>query len=243
LIDGPYGAPGADFAGFDSVLLISGSTGCTFTLPILLDLASRVAASSGRSNNLPVKRIQFLWIVKNTTWTSWISSELQEAFQKLAAARIEVEVRIHVTCDDGFTEGAQGEQNLEGCDCECDKSLGPCCCVSPAEGNESSGSADEKKSDNVINKVSSSSSSTISGRQVRNSLLKCATFESGRPDIYGIISDVLEKADGETGIAVCGPLGLNSTVRTTVARLSDERAVHKGSGAQGVFLHAECFGW
>lgn len=241
LIDGPYGAPGADFAGFDSVLLICGSTGCTFTLPILLDLASRVTGSE-RRKALPVKRVQFLWIVKNANWTSWISSELQGAFEKLTAAGIEVEIRIHVTCDDGFTEGAQGDQRFEECSCECDKSLGPCCCVSPAEGNEeTSRSTDEKK--DIVAVISSSSSSVTSGRQVKNSLLKCAKFQSGRPDVYSILLAILEKAEGETGVAVCGPLGLNSTVRTTVARLSDERAVHKGSGAQGIFLHAECFGW
>lgn len=235
LLDGPYGAPGADFAGFDSVLLISGSTGCSFTLPILLDLASRVRPTSERASNLPVKRIQFIWIVKNTNCTSWISAELQGAFDKLTAAGMEVEIRLHVTCDDRFTEGVQGEQKLAGCDCECDKSLGPCCCVSPVEG-------DEEKSKDIVN-VNSSSTSVVSGSPVKNSLLKCATFQSGRPDIYSIVSAVLEKAEGETGVAVCGPLGLSSKVRTTVAKLSDERAVHKGSGAQGVFLHAECFGW
>lgn len=236
LIDGPYGSTGADFAGFDSVLLIAGSTGCTFTLPILLDLASR-ATSPGK---LPVERIQFLWVVKNATCASWISSELEEAFHKLTTAGLEVEIRIHVTCDDGFTGVVSGDQKLEECHCECDKSLGPCCCVSPAEGNESPGLEEyEKRGGDVAH----TSPSALSGKQIRSSILKGATFESGRPDIYRIVSSVLELADGETGVAVCGPLGLNSTVRTTVARLSDERAVYKGSGAQGVFLHAECFGW
>lgn len=54
---------------------------------------------------------------------------------------------------------------------------------------------------------------------------------------------LLDEARGETGIAVCGPLGLSSDVRTMVARCSDERAVHKGTGAQGIYLPAECFGW
>jgi hypothetical protein len=58
-----------------------------------------------------------------------------------------------------------------------------------------------------------------------------------------VLWELLEQAEGETGIAVCGPLGLSSDVRMTVVRCSDERAVHKGTGAQGIYLHSECFGW
>ncbi|OJD25893.1 hypothetical protein ACJ73_02730 [Blastomyces percursus] len=64
---------------------------------------------------------------------------------------------------------------------------------------------------------------------------------SGRPDSHGIIREVLEVAEGESGIVVCGPRGLNSDVRGSVVSLSDERAVHKGTGAQGLYLHVESF--
>jgi ferric-chelate reductase len=92
LIDGPYGNSHNDFAAFDTVLLVSGSTGTTFTLPILLDIAHRV-----QSVKLPVKRIVFLWIVKNTSWTSWISPELSSAAKALRAAGIELSIEIHVS--------------------------------------------------------------------------------------------------------------------------------------------------
>jgi hypothetical protein len=87
----------------------------------------------------------------------------------------------------------------------------------------------------------SRSSSLKSGTKLR--ILPCADFQSGRPDFYELLWDLLESAQGETGVACCGPLGLNSDVRRTVVRCSDERAVHKGTGAQGIYLHAECFGW
>ncbi|OJD18449.1 hypothetical protein AJ78_01505 [Emergomyces pasteurianus Ep9510] len=64
---------------------------------------------------------------------------------------------------------------------------------------------------------------------------------SGRPDSHGIIRKVLEVAEGESGIVVCGPPGLNTDVRRSVVSLSDERAVHKGTGAQGIYLHVESF--
>jgi hypothetical protein len=44
-------------------------------------------------------------------------------------------------------------------------------------------------------------------------------------------------------VVVCGPQGLVSDVKGDVVGLSDERGVHKGTGAQGVYLHTESFGW
>ena len=64
---------------------------------------------------------------------------------------------------------------------------------------------------------------------------------SGRPHVRGIIRKVLEEAEGESAVVVCGPHGLHDDVRSSVVSLSDERAVHKGTGAQGVYFHAEGF--
>ncbi|KAG4032197.1 hypothetical protein MFRU_007g01090 [Monilinia fructicola] len=233
-IDGPYGNT-ADYATFDTVLLISGSTGTTYTLPILLDIASRAQTA-----RLPVQRIVFVWIIKNTSWTSWIADELTSAAEKLNAVGIELTIRIHVTCDNNFTTG---EENTEANCCACDKSLGPCCCIvvdSDTDSDEIT-SIDEKGTKITSRPKATSASSVNSG--TRSSVLPCAVFHSGRPDFHPLIGELLEKAEGETGIAVCGPLGLNSKVRTTVARCSNDRAVHKGTGAQGIYLHAEGFGW
>jgi ferric-chelate reductase len=241
LMDGPYGSSHNDFGGFDTVFLISGSTGITFTLPILLNLASRA-----QRIRLPVKRVVFLWIVKNTSWTSWISNELTTAANTLREAGIELSMRIHVTCDEDFTTG--DESDSKECGCECDKSLGPCCCVNIEEdptrlrqAETASSEKVEKKDPQIVIQRSTSSSSTNTG--VKSQILPCAIFYSGRPDFYKLLWELLEQAEGETGVAVCGPLGLNSDVRKVVSKCSDERAVHKGTGAQGIYLHAECFGW
>jgi hypothetical protein len=68
------------------------------------------------------------------------------------------------------------------------------------------------------------------------------TIVSGRPMPRTIIRKVLEKAEGESAVVVCGPRGLADDVRRSVVSLSDERAVHKGTGAQGIYLHVENFG-
>ncbi|OOQ85175.1 metalloreductase [Penicillium brasilianum] len=69
------------------------------------------------------------------------------------------------------------------------------------------------------------------------------TVLSGRPYPRTIIRKVLEKAEGESAVVVCGPPGLSDDVRRSVVYLSDERAVHKGTGAQGIYLHVENFGY
>ena len=60
-----------------------------------------------------------------------------------------------------------------------------------------------------------------------------------RPDLAALIRDPVEMSYGETSVIVCGGLELTSRVRNIVASLSDERAVHKGTGAQGIHLHVE----
>lgn len=64
---------------------------------------------------------------------------------------------------------------------------------------------------------------------------------AGRPQPRSIIRKALEEAEGESAVVVCGPIGLRDDVRASVVGLSDERAVHKGTGAQGIYLHVEGF--
>jgi hypothetical protein len=82
------------------------------------------------------------------------------------------------------------------------------------------------------------------GGEKSNPLLASKTilYSFGRPDIASFTAVRLMTGD-ETSIAVCGGRSLVATVRNSVASLSNERAVHKGTGAQGAALHLEeyCF--
>ena len=255
LIDGPYGGSQSDFAAFDSVLLIAGSTGITFTLPLLLDIAHRTPSS-----RLPIRHLSFVWVIKNASWTSWISAELISAFQTLHNAGIETELKIFVTCDDTFTEGSSDLSPKSGC--QCDKSLGPCCCVQNTTTNihetetdaitrsgSSSSALNEEKNlqpqPQPIEIITSSSTNPCFPNNPTSQFTALApsSFSSGRPDIHSLIWQLLDQAEGESGIACCGPVGLNARVRNSVVSVSDERAVHKGTGEQGVYLHVEGFGW
>ncbi|KAK9370381.1 ferric reductase NAD binding domain-containing protein [Lipomyces kononenkoae] len=222
LIDGPYGCKHSDFAAFDTVVLISGSTGVTFTLSILLDLAHRAS-----TQRLPVRTLEFIWVIKSISWIHWISDELNAAYNQLCAAGIETSFSIFVTCDNTFSNFSNDSDKAPGC--RCDKSLGPCCCITTVDDDAVVPQSSKEKA----------TASSFSGKS--DSILPCATLTSGRPSLKPILWRLLDHADGETGIAVCGPLGLSSAVRNTVATISDERAVHKGTGAQGIYLHAEDF--
>lgn len=241
LLDGPYGGSQSDMAAFDSVLLLAGSTGVTFTLSLLQDIADR-ATSCGK--RLPVRHIHFIWCIRSSDQATWVNDELEKAHKKLEEAGIDIQISIHVTCAEQFTE--LGNEPKE-CGCACDKSQGPCCCVLVDEDDEGVDVDAIKPTDGekaVMVKETSASSSPArqpltSGR--RMPVLPCATFHSGRPDIRETVSTLLDGAEGESGIAVCGPIGLSSEVRNTVVCLSDERAIHKGTSAQGCCLHVETF--
>ena len=247
-IDGPYGGSHANFASFDTVVLVAGSTGITFILPILLDIAHRAA---DLKQKLPVRRIEVIWMVKSSSCKTWVSEELQSAFDKLQDVGIEIELKVHVTCDERLTDSEDANRGKEeGCQCQCDKSLGSCCCVSPTDSDEdietdSPTPADGKDWSKIQAKKEQSppTTTTVTEKTPKKGKLVCASMLSGRPNFHGVFWDLLDRAEGETGIAVCGPLGLSTAVRSAVARVSDQRAVHKGTGAQGIYLHVEGFCW
>lgn len=104
----------------------------------------------------------------------------------------------------------------------------PCCCCTPADASSSS---------------RTSTSSAVQKRKGSLLVHPCIQVFSGRPTTKEIIRRSLEQALGESAVVVCGPQGLVSDVKQGVVELSDERAVHKGTGAQGVYLHTESFGY
>ncbi|KAJ5131625.1 hypothetical protein N7448_005783 [Penicillium atrosanguineum] len=236
LIGGPYGGSHSDFAAFDTVFLIAGSTGATFTLPVLLDIAARSA-----KQKLPVRKVVFAWVIRTVQCIEWISNELQQATNLLIDNGVEIEVRLFVTC-----EVDPGEKATKKAGCKCRNIEGPCCCCDLDT---------EKPKDNssTFNTSSSDDPDIESSQFVRlgqchadtsTSLpLACCTVESGRPQLKALLWDLLDHARGETGVAVCGSPGLVSSVRNTVATVSEQRGSCKGTGAEGIYLHAEGFAW
>jgi NAD(P)H-flavin reductase len=127
---------------------------------------------------------------------------------------------------------------------------GTCCCKTTV--NESDGAdtiapcsccTPEKTAISTARSLSHTSSSPSMNSAKKLFVHSSISVLSGRPNPRSIIRKSLEQARGESAVIVCGPQGLVADVKQDVCLLSDERAVHKGTGAQGIYLHTESFGY
>ncbi|KAL7796675.1 ferric reductase NAD binding domain-containing protein [Trichoderma ceciliae] len=234
LIDGPYPGSHADLACFDTLVLVSGSTGVTFTLSTLLDIAQRTKARK----TLPLRTVHFIWVIKHRSWISWISEELRSACNTLREAGIETLCNIHVTCDDEIA----GDESTGGCQCE-----GGCGCCQLQEqeqggdGDQQAISDEEETIREKMDQVSKPQSRRISDKDLSDKDLSYAEVHIGRPTFKNLLERRVCQAQGEIAVAVCGPLGLSVAVRSAVVRVSDDLAVDKGGGLPGLYLHVENF--
>ena len=223
-VDGPYYSSHSDFAYFDTVALIAGGTGVTFTLSALLNLAERAS-----SQKFPVRRIDFTWLIKKVDYISWIAKELQIAHEQLKSAGIEINIRGFVTGATGVARVShsmeQEKQQDEGKESYCYQKNGQL--LDRIEPHEER----DINLDGPVPKTMVPASASIQ--------LPSAEFILGRPNLMHLLNKSIVDAEGETAIGACGPLGLVTAVRTAVVKISDDRAVHKGTGAQGIYLHVE----
>lgn len=135
---------------------------------------------------------------------------------------------------------------------------GTCCCkntiededkisntAEPCQCNCSTEKVDITQKDSVPSQSSNASvqsTSHLTPEQPTTNLIPSEiSVLSGRPQPRTLIRKTLEQALGESAVVVCGPQGLVDDVRQSVVALSDERAVHKGTEAQGIYLHTEAF--
>ncbi|MCJ1224586.1 hypothetical protein MMC12_001231 [Toensbergia leucococca] len=226
LFDGPYGGTRVDFAAFNCAILIAGSTGVTFTLPILLDIASRAS-----THRLPLRRISFIWAVKTAASTHWISAELASTATAIRNAGIELALNIFIT-QDGST--------LPDPSCLCAADPAHRCCCSTLKSAVPNPATPPH--DDIKNPIHHTSPSITAPNQPSETHSGILLHHSGRPNIPRLLTEAVDGADGETGVAVCGPRGLSLCVRAEVAALCARR-VWGGRGEYGVFLHEEGFGW
>ena len=298
-IEGPYGRI-RPLKQFDSVVLLAGSTGATFTMPLLREIVqlwkhtalSQSTASSKRS--VTTRRVKFVWVVKSGSQLAMFSEQLSEAMEDVKQLQesgqdVELNISVYITCDETFTteqrsileaiqqatvpavpshgtavEAAPIESidekehekekvnvrvSIQGKPQSCGPN-GTCCCTADIEESSEDGDIRQMCTCNCGSSTTpeSSRSSTISslGKErptKRSALHSDIDLFSGRPMPKAIIGRSLEKACGESAVVACGPRGLTNDVRMAVCNLSDERAVHKGTGAQGIWLHTEAFGY
>ncbi|KAK1991647.1 ferric reductase like transmembrane component [Colletotrichum falcatum] len=196
---GPYGAP-PRWDIYETMVLISASTGASFTLPIL---ESIVQGRQRRRRRGCTTRVEFVLLACQ-------GEEIDSSSSSAAAATAQ---HRRAPAEDGSVDGG--------------------CCREKRVAAAAAASAvlDPEKGEGEVALTSRSRSSGSTAGMVRE--YYC------RPDLEELIREPVEAAGGETSVVVCGGQSLTSSVRNCVAALSDERAVHKGTGAQGIHLFVE----
>ncbi len=252
LVTGPLGAPPA-WEAYESLILISASTGASYTLPILEETLLH-------STNTCTKRLSFLLSVKDRCHIEYYEERLKKALAHAKAVGIELDIEIAIT-GEGFSDAGKGHsrESKDG--------------YSSVTTDESRTLMERSKPPQALVQSVTSSSTSVSSRNEPFEAKACSCdlneksesegvsacccgsaqkmpktdaqiiYSYSRPNIAAFIRRTVEITGGETSIAVCGGKSLVSTVRNSVVSLSDERAVHKGTGAQGIHLYVEeyCF--
>lgn len=217
-LSGPFGVP-PRWDTYETLVLVSASTGASFTVPML-----EAAAASARRTC--VRRIEVALIARTAGEIEFYVRRAMDA-GKLARDR-GIDVRLHVAVT---ASGSEGEAGVP--------------LVQLRRTNRASG--DVEKADHapgpsagLRGRRSNSISSVDSLGDSRDATSGVIVREyAARPDIEALIREPVEQAWGETAVIVCAGRELAASTRNCVSRLSDERAVHKGTGAQGIFLHVE----
>ncbi|PYH84413.1 metalloreductase [Aspergillus uvarum CBS 121591] len=228
-IDGPYPSTIPDLSSFDSVLLIAGGTGVTFTLSQLLHLAHLP-----RQEASLLRHVTFIWVVREGQCLSWIQQELQELLlqqqQQQQGGAFHLHVKLFITRDTTSTEWAEEEK----------------------EEKEKEKEAKEKEEDTAIETTNDNpqagcdfygSEKPAAGPAAAADQLSLnmpgVSVQTGRPTFDAYIEAAVLQANGEVAVACCGPIALTVAVRQSVVRVSDGLGVSKGSGLPGVMLHVE----
>ncbi|KAL2069123.1 hypothetical protein VTL71DRAFT_15461 [Oculimacula yallundae] len=264
LIDGPYSRI-RPLRQFDSILFIAGSTGATFTVPLMRDLIHqwKGLGQSRKSHFDPppgavTRHIRFIWVVKQSSSINWFATELDRAIRDVDNLRhdghfVGLDMSIYVTSDNSMTSDhtpssstSIDEKRLIAHESEVGRTPSACvyCKKLISDENAIVPVCDCRSSSIARGDDLAASDYTTSFERSRSSIVDSRiAIIGGRPDVSEAIRQTAEYAMGEMAVVVCGPQGLVQRTRNAAAMVSDDRGVHKGTGAQGIYVHAETFGY
>ena len=240
-LTGPFGSLPA-WNTYETLVLISASTGASFTLPILESVLNDLCC---------VRRIDCLLLVRHRSHIDGYLSRLLAAASHPRSSELSLQIKIAVTGEQGGPIG-EDDASMELTSLATSSSSeapSKTWLKSQATTTERSSSSSrnviaEPNKDYLIGPEEQDIGDTINRGSRSNYIEKADRlhYTFGRPNLANTIREPVEASAGETSVLVCGGKSLTSTVRNCLASLSDERAVHKGTGAQGIHLHVEEFG-
>ncbi|KAJ0356659.1 hypothetical protein COL154_010877 [Colletotrichum chrysophilum] len=222
---GPFGAP-PRWDIYETMVLISASTGASFTLPILESIVHS-------RQRICTTRVDFILMARQGEEIEFYTQRLREAMDRAQDVGVEVRVHVAITRSGKAREGEMTTVLYSDRDTSSGSSAQHRRIAS--DGSEDGGGYQEK---GVMDVEKGGAGAPLTPRRSGSSTGMVREYYS-RPDLKELIRDPVEAAGGETSVVVCGGQSLTSSVRNCVAALSDERAVHKGTGAQGIHLFVE----
>ena len=263
-ISGPWGtSPTTQIDQSESLILFATSTGASFIIP---HLQYAVASASGI-----LQRIALYWIVRHESQLDWFRDEILEVLNGARRKGVEVHIQLFVTgtsAATGHTLSKTYSTSTSASGPSTAPSLQENEKLSPAE--DTFDKSKVATTTTTTLRTTSLSSSEAGSRThnphpdrepcsdptsgPRSSLLLNAlsTPITSLPMMHTpsraitldpLIRPVVEDTAGQTAILACGAPGLLAQIRNYVAALSDERGVHKGTGAQGLWVWTENYGW
>jgi predicted ferric reductase len=263
-LQGPYGSF-PQWNTYDTLVLIAASTGASFTMPIFESVLANPCCVRRLHFLLLVRKRPDC-----SCYMSRLRTLARENKQLEVTIHVAVTSSDNASNEDDTWNGPIGDRcccEPESCCCGApeesdasEKGDATRISISSSPASDTISPSEKQQLQTDITSVPSARSakstsslaltSSISPQSAALPLTMAATAEptsvnmlSSRPTLDTTIRAAVESAKGETGVVVCGGKGLSGHVRNCVARLSDERGVHKGSGAQGIALHVEEFGF
>jgi NAD(P)H-flavin reductase len=225
---GPWGIP-PDILHYETVVLIACASGASFIIPLLQNLVTKQGC---------VQQAHLHWIVRSRACISWFDDELQAITAAARAARLQLQITIHIT------QSSESDSDSDSSPPQ-SSSQANSLTLTPEPSTSSSRSASltnpypSEKDPKTVSPTAHEKEFLHNKHQSPTT----ATRFASRPSVESMIRPPVEAAVGETAVITCGGAEITAQARTFVARLSDERAVHKGSGAQGIYLFTETYGW
>jgi hypothetical protein len=242
LLSGPWGSPPLDVVQrSDSLICFATSTGAAFTVPILQSIIEKPFG---------IRRVRFYWVVRNLSQMGWFEEDLNSTL-RLAQSPPEKDPleRDKEISPPGRPKASEGDSGIyQTLPSQPDLSPGP------ISSNTSGSEKGPLPADSPVFSSTTLREPIVSGQQSTKSIISPALSDSahkqpffvvysGRPNsLDDLVRPTVEESDGETAIVACGSRSFMAQLRNYTAALSDERAVHKGTGAQSIFLFTENYG-
>ncbi|KOS22226.1 Ferric/cupric reductase transmembrane component 7 [Escovopsis weberi] len=261
-LSGPYGAP-PRWDIYETMVLIGASTGASFTVPILESAAnadttaclrrmdvvltaktkaeleyylkrSRRAGRALRGKGVDVRLHVAITGCQGDASRPTFASSLEQD------SSFEMEEKNTSTGRNSLEDGRPTSGSTADTDTKTDPKANlagqsSCCCTKPGRGAAS----DDEDEDDIDDNGDKNKNNNASHSEGPCPIPESITEYTCRPDLEALIRDPVEHARGETAVVVCGGPEVVARTRNRVSALSDERAVHKGTGAQGIYLHVE----